>query len=118
VTVTDNKPAEALADNLAALAGLPIAMALGGHPLELLDAVDIVFVSPGVPLEIPFLAGGTEARGVAEQRDAAFYTAVPGAGGRHHRVERKDETTTTLVGEINESQRPADVGWWEISAGR
>jgi len=33
VTVTDTKPADALADSLAALAGLPVALALGGHPL-------------------------------------------------------------------------------------
>ena len=55
VTVTDAQPAEALAGNLAALADLPLRLALGGHPLSLLDEADIVFVSPGVPLEIPFL---------------------------------------------------------------
>ena len=38
VTVTDSKPAEQLTGALAALAGLPVALALGGHPLELLDA--------------------------------------------------------------------------------
>jgi UDP-N-acetylmuramoylalanine--D-glutamate ligase len=55
VTVTDRKPAETLVDDRAALAGLPVTFALGGHPLELLDGTDIVFVSPGVPLEIPLL---------------------------------------------------------------
>jgi UDP-N-acetylmuramoylalanine--D-glutamate ligase len=55
VIVTDIKPAEALADYLAAMSGLPVELALGGHPPALLDEVEIVFVSPGVPLEIPFL---------------------------------------------------------------
>ena len=62
VTVTDSKPAEALLDNRALLTGLPVTFALGSHPLELLDGMDIVFVSPGVPLEIPLLVE-------AQQRD-------------------------------------------------
>ena len=55
VTVTDVKTAAALADRISALADLPIRYALGGHPEMLLDETDILFVSPGVPLEIPFL---------------------------------------------------------------
>ncbi len=53
VIVTDVKPAGALAGNMAALKDLPVRYALDGHPLALLDEADILFVSPGVPLEIP-----------------------------------------------------------------
>ena len=45
VTVTDVKPAEALSERLSALAGLPVRVALGGHPESLLDECDVIFVS-------------------------------------------------------------------------
>ncbi len=99
VTVTDNKPAEQVADGLEALAGLPIALALGGHPLELLDAADIVFVSPGVPLEIPFLAEARR-RGVPLSSETRLFTrlcpapviGITGSSGK--------TTTTAVVGEM------------------
>jgi UDP-N-acetylmuramoylalanine--D-glutamate ligase len=56
VTVTDARPAAALEDARMRLSGLPLAFELGGHPLSLLDEAQILFVSPGVPLEIPLLA--------------------------------------------------------------
>jgi len=99
VTVTDIKPADALADSLAALAGLPVALALGGHPLELLDTADIVFVSPGVPLEIPFLEEARR-RGTPLSSETRLFTrlcpapviGITGSSGK--------TTTTALVGEM------------------
>ena len=99
VTVTDMKSAEALADGLAALEGLPIALALGGHPLELLDTADIVFVSPGVPLEIPLLVEARR-RGVPLSSETRLFTrlcpapviGITGSSGK--------TTTTALVGEM------------------
>jgi UDP-N-acetylmuramoylalanine--D-glutamate ligase len=99
VTVTDMKPADALADSLAALAGLPLALALGGHPLELLDTAGIVFVSPGVPLEIPFLEEARR-RGTPLSNETRLFTrlcpapviGITGSSGK--------TTTTALVGEM------------------
>jgi UDP-N-acetylmuramoylalanine--D-glutamate ligase len=96
VTVTDTKPADALADSLAALAGLPVALALGGHPLELLDTAGIVFVSPGVPLEIPFLEEARR-RGTPLSSETRLFTrlcpapviGITGSSGK--------TTTTALV---------------------
>jgi UDP-N-acetylmuramoylalanine--D-glutamate ligase len=99
VTVTDVKPAEALVESRAALTDLPVTYALGGHPLALLDDADILFVSPGVPLDIPFL---DEARRRALPLSSetrlftrlcpAPVTGITGSSGK--------TTTTALVGEM------------------
>ena len=102
VTVTDNKPAEALADNRAALAGLPVTFALGGHPLELLDSKDLVFVSPGVPLEIPLLVEARQ-RDLPLSSETRLFTrlcpapivGITGSSGK--------TTTTALVGSMLEA---------------
>jgi len=55
VTVTDLRPAEALAEGLAALEGLPISFALGGHKESLFKEADVVVVNPAVPSEAKWL---------------------------------------------------------------
>jgi UDP-N-acetylmuramoylalanine--D-glutamate ligase len=99
VTVTDSKQAAQLADNMAALSGLPIRFVLGEHPLALLEGVEVVFVSPGVPLELPLLA---EARrlGLRLSSETRLFTrlcpartiGITGSSGK--------TTTTALTGEI------------------
>ncbi|MGC8826754.1 MAG: UDP-N-acetylmuramoyl-L-alanine--D-glutamate ligase, partial [Anaerolineae bacterium] len=98
VTVTDMKPAEALAGALALLRSFPIRWALGGHPEWVLDT-DIIFVSPGVPRTIPLLVEAAR-RGVRLSSETElFFSLCPapiigitGSSGK--------TTTTTLVGEI------------------
>jgi UDP-N-acetylmuramoylalanine--D-glutamate ligase len=110
VVTTDVKPAEALTANLAALDKLPIRYVLGGHPLELLDEVDIVFVSPGVPLEIPLLEEArrrhiplsSETRLFA-RLCPALVVGITGSSGK--------TTTTALVGKMLQGAgRPTWVG--------
>jgi UDP-N-acetylmuramoylalanine--D-glutamate ligase len=99
VTVTDAKPAETLAENVAALAAWPVAFALGGHPFSLLDDVDLVFVSPGVPLQIPLLREAAQ-RGLPLSSETRLFTrlcpaqiiGITGSSGK--------TTTTALVGEM------------------
>ncbi len=99
VTVTDSKPAEALSDNRAALAGLPVTYALGSHPLELLDGKDLVFVSPGVPLEIPLLVEARQ-RDLPLSSETRLFTrlcpaqivGITGSSGK--------TTTTALAGSM------------------
>jgi UDP-N-acetylmuramoylalanine--D-glutamate ligase len=99
VTATDVKPAEMLAGSMTALADLPITYALGGHPTELLDDTDIVFVSPGVPLEIPLLVEA-QRRGLPLSSETRLFTrlcpapivGITGSSGK--------TTTTALVGEM------------------
>ena len=54
VTVTDLKDAEDLRATLAEMADMPLNFCLGGHQPGVLEA-DIIFVSPGVPLDAPIM---------------------------------------------------------------
>lgn len=99
VTITDIKPADMLAEPLSALEGLPLRFALGGHPESLLDAADLLVVSPGIPLEAPFLAQARR-RGLALSSETRLFThlcpapvvGITGSSGK--------TTTTALVGEM------------------
>lgn len=109
VTVTDARPADALEHTQAALAGLPLAFALGGHPLSLLDEAQILFVSPGVPLEIPLLVEARQ-RGLPLSSETRLFTrlcpapivGITGSSGK--------TTTTVLTGRMLEGTRRIWVG--------
>ena len=98
VTVSDIKSREELSEGIEALAGLPIRFVLGGHPTEILEA-DVVFVSPGVPLEIPLLAEARK-RGIPISSETRLFAqlcpapivGITGSSGK--------TTTTALVGEM------------------
>jgi len=98
VTVSDIKSREELSESIEALASLPIRFALGGHPTDILEA-DVVFVSPGVPLEVPILAEvrkqgipiSSETRLFAQLCPAPI-VGITGSSGK--------TTTTALVGEM------------------
>lgn len=99
---TDSKGAGDLVESLAYLNSLPVTFALGGHPLELLDRVDVIFVSPGVPLEIPLLVEARR-RALPLSSETRLFThlcpatviGITGSSGK--------TTTTALVGEMLES---------------
>lgn len=106
VTLNDRRsPAEmrAVQDSLA---DLPVGWVLGGHPLELLDEVDVLCVSGGVPLDNPLVVEARR-RGLPLTNDTQiFMEAVPcrtvgitGSAGK--------TTTTTLVGRMAANA----VGW-------
>ncbi|TEU12110.1 MAG: UDP-N-acetylmuramoyl-L-alanine--D-glutamate ligase [Anaerolineales bacterium] len=98
VTVSDIKSREELSEGIEALVGLPIRFVLGGHPTEILEA-DVVFVSPGVPLEIPILAEARK-RGIPISSETRLFAqlclasivGITGSSGK--------TTTTALVGEM------------------
>ena len=99
VTVSDLKGAEELEENIAALEGLPIRYALDGHPPEILDDADVLFVSPGVPLEAPIVAEARR-RGIPISSETRLFVelcpapiiGVTGSSGK--------TTTVSLVGEM------------------
>jgi UDP-N-acetylmuramoylalanine--D-glutamate ligase len=101
VLVNDARPASKLADRLDELAGLPIEYVLGGHPFEPTLAVDLLYVSPGVPPELPLLQEARR-RGVQLssgtqlffERCPAPIVGITGSSGK--------TTTTTLVWRIFE----------------
>jgi UDP-N-acetylmuramoylalanine--D-glutamate ligase len=110
VLVNDRRPADVLRDRLDELAGLPIDYVLGGHPFEPTLEADLLFVSPGVPPELPLLAEA-QARGIPIssgtrlffERCPAPIVGITGSSGK--------TTTTTLVGRIfEETGRRTIVG--------
>lgn len=98
ITVSDLKSRDALADSIEALSPFDLHFVLGGHPEEILDC-DCLFLSPGVPLDIPIVAAAAR-RGISISSESRFFLehcpapviGVTGSSGK--------TTTVTLVGEI------------------
>src|SRR4030042_5461680 len=59
IIVSDLKPAEMLQKEIGELKGITVDYQLGGHPLELLEGIDLLCLSGGVPTDLPI---GEEAR--------------------------------------------------------
>jgi UDP-N-acetylmuramoylalanine--D-glutamate ligase len=110
VLVNDARPAEMLSDRIEQLAGLPVKFVLGGHPVEPTLDADILFVSPGVPPELPLLHEAARrhipvSSGIRLlfERCPAPIVGITGSSGK--------TTTTTLVGRIFAAAgRPTFVG--------
>ena len=103
LVATDLQSEEKLGSRVAPLAEKGVSLVLGQHPVSLLDEVDILFVSPGIPLESPFLKEAqfrkiplsTESRLFCHLCPAPIM-AITGSSGK--------TTTTTLVGKIMEAE--------------
>ena len=99
VVLNDRRPLDALGPAREALADLPIEWVAGDHPLELLEGVDAVGVSGGVPLSLPLLQEARR-RGLPLYSDAHLFleeavcpvVAITGSSGK--------TTTTTLLGRM------------------
>jgi UDP-N-acetylmuramoylalanine--D-glutamate ligase len=99
VVLNDNRSAEQLQDIRKTLNGLPIEWSLSGHPLSLLDDVDLVCPSGGVPLDLPLVAEALR-RGIPLSNDSQVFLeiapckviGITGSAGK--------TTTTTLVGRM------------------
>ena len=99
VRVTDQKSDQELRTSVEALKDRSIELILGGHDSRCIDQVDIVVVSPGVPLDIPILqkarSNGISIVGeleVAASVCPAPIVAVTGTKGK--------STTTVLTASI------------------
>ena len=79
VTVTDAKPAAALAEPMAALAGLPIRFVLGGHDEADFSPgrADFVVRNPGVPRRAPMLEVARRHGLPVEMEMTLFFRACP-----------------------------------------
>lgn len=99
VTATDTQTAPQLNKTVADLAAAGVLLVLGEHPLSLLDEADILFVSPGLPLETPFLEAARSRQIPLSTESKLFCVLCPaqilGITGSNGKT-----TTTTLVGEM------------------
>jgi len=99
VAVSDLRNEEELQENIAKLKGFSIHFVLGGHPRQILDQTDILFRSPGVPLEAPIVAEAKR-RGIPISSETSLFTelcpapiiGVTGSSGK--------TTTVSLMGQM------------------
>ncbi|MBM3144306.1 MAG: UDP-N-acetylmuramoyl-L-alanine--D-glutamate ligase [Chloroflexi bacterium] len=99
VLLNDRREADELVTARQDLADAPVEWALGGHPLGLLDDVDLVCVSGGVPLTLPLVVEAQK-RGLPLSNDSQIFleaapckvVGITGSAGK--------TTTTSLVGRM------------------
>lgn len=99
VIVNDSKTREELKCDLSALDSLPVTWQLGRPAVELLEGVDVLVLSPGIPDTVPFVRRAKE-MGIyvigevelASQLAPGELAAITGTNGK--------TTTTTLVAEM------------------
>ncbi|WKZ51885.1 MAG: UDP-N-acetylmuramoyl-L-alanine--D-glutamate ligase [Anaerolineales bacterium] len=99
VVLNDLRPLDDMRAVQAALSDVDLEWKFGGHPLELLDGVDLVCPSGGIPLTLPIVREAVQ-RGIPLSNDTQiFLEAAPcktigitGSAGK--------TTTTALVGEM------------------
>ncbi len=99
VTVSDIKGEEELEERMVSLARLPVRFVLGKHPLSLLNETDVLFISPGVPFEIPIVQEARK-RGIPVSGESRLFCelcpapviGITGSSGK--------TTTTTITGEM------------------
>jgi UDP-N-acetylmuramoylalanine--D-glutamate ligase len=112
VILNDARPADQMQpvrEALADLAGLE--WVLGAHPIELLDRIDLVCVSGGVPLTLPLLVEAVR-RGLPLSNDSQIFmqavacqtVGITGSAGK--------TTTTTLVGRMAQAGARAGQNVW------
>ena len=96
-------------------------LALGGHPLSLLDGCDLLCLSGGVPAQLPIVQAAIQRQHPAEQRQPADVAACH-AGGLGPIVaitgSSGKTTTTTLVGLMLQRWRANRSMWAATSACR
>ena len=107
VTVTDIRPAEALAEPLTALAGLPIRFVLGEHQEQDFtpERADLIVRNPGVPRRAPLLELARSHGIPVEMEMSLFFRACPapivGITGTKGKT-----TVSILTGELLRSAFP------------
>jgi UDP-N-acetylmuramoylalanine--D-glutamate ligase len=110
VTLSDRKPLAELAAAAAAAAEHGFNLAPGGHPEALLQGLDLLVLSPGVPNQIPFVkAARAQGADVMSEVELAFrlqprrWLAVTGTNG-------KTTTTSLLHAMFVQAGAPALLG--------
>ena len=111
VIITDQKAAEQLGSAMESVKEIEPEWICGGHPLSLLDRADMICVTGGADLQIPFLKAARE-KNIPIRNDAAIFLhevknpiiAITGSSGK--------TTTTTLVGRMAQAAAGPNQRVW------
>ena len=111
VILTDNRPKEYFTELNKVFENMPVHFAFGEHPMNLLEKVDYVCVSGGVPLDSPLIQQARKMSIPLTNDAQLFLDLVPakvigitGSAGK--------TTTTTLVGEIAKADAAPSKKVW------
>jgi UDP-N-acetylmuramoylalanine--D-glutamate ligase len=111
VIVTDGKPADKLAAQIAQLDGVPVRWELGGHDATTFTTADLVVMSPGVPTLPEMVAARAAGVEVIAEIELAYRFLDPGATLIAITGTNGKSTTTALTGKLCEaSGRPTFCG--------
>jgi UDP-N-acetylmuramoylalanine--D-glutamate ligase len=111
VVVTDGKPADRLAAQIAQLDGVPVRWELGGHDTTTFTTSDLVVMSPGVPTLPEMVAARAAGVEVIAEIELAYRFLDPGATLVAITGTNGKSTTTALTGALCEaSGRPTFCG--------
>ncbi len=111
VLLTDSRPLSDFIDLEAQLSGYAVELHLGGHPSAILDGADVICISGGVPLTIPFIVEA-QARGIPLTNDSQLFMeevkarviGITGSAGK--------TTSTVLTGAIAKAAHKPNVKVW------
>jgi len=111
VVLTDSRPEQNFIEQTRQFKALPVQYVFGSHPPELLDGVDSICVSGGVPLDIPLIIQARKMN-IPLTNDAQLFLdlvqakviGITGSAGK--------TTTTTLIGEIAKAGILPDQKVW------
>ena len=111
VVVTDGKPADKLAAQIAQLDGVAVTWQLGGHDVASFTSADLVVMSPGVPTLPEMTAARAAGVEVIAEIELAYRFLDPGATMVAITGTNGKSTTTALTGALCEaSGRPTFCG--------
>ncbi len=111
VTLNDSRSEEQLSAEKESLTSFPVNLHFGGHPLSLLEGVDLVCVSGGVPLTIPLIIKAKQL-GIPLSNDSQIFfenvscpvIGITGSSGK--------TTTTSLIGAMVKKSAPDEKKIW------
>ena len=111
VIVTDGKPADKLAHQMAQLDGVPVTWQLGGHDRQTFTSADLVVMSPGVPTLPEMTAARAAGVEVIAEIELAYRFLHPDASLIAITGTNGKSTTTALTGALcAASGRPTFCG--------
>ena len=99
VTLNDRRSAEELSDVIDSFKGTTVVCVFGSHPFDLLDKVDLVCLSGGIPLNLPIVEEAMK-RSILLTNDSQIFMAAVKASVIGITGSAGKTTTTTLVGRM------------------
>jgi UDP-N-acetylmuramoylalanine--D-glutamate ligase len=99
VTVNDWRSADEMAAAQSSLSGLPINWVFGEHPIDILEHVDALCISGGIPLDNPLVKAAKSA-GIPLTNDTQIFMEITSSRTVGITGSAGKTTTTTLVGEM------------------